>query len=199
VTDALAPYQAEFSRAGLDEAGAVRKLAAVHQALKTDGKSAILNLAQTYGIDLNEESQEYTDPALRQVQSQLTDLQNQTARQEQAAQQDKQEALLSAIQTFEQETDGSGKLAHPHFKALQGDITALFRAGLAKDLSEGYGKALAMRPDLVVVPKTIPKVDRAEKVRRAKKAATGIKSSGAVGKNPAKVMTLEEEIASQIP
>jgi len=197
VTDALAPYKQEFDAAGMDEAAAVRRLASVHQALKTDGKSAILNLAQTYGIDLSEEDQEFTDPALRQTQSQLSNIEQRIARQEQAAQHEKQEALLGTIKTFEEATDGSGKLLHPHFKTLQDDITALFNAGLAKDLGEGYSKAMSMRPDLAVV-KAVPKVNQAQKVAKAKKAATGIKSSGAVGKT-AKVMSLEEEIASQIP
>ncbi len=198
IQDALSPYEAEFSQAGLDHAGAVRKLAAVHQALKTDGKSAIMNLANTYGIDLNEADQEYADPALRQTQSQLSAIEQRIARQEQAAQQEQQNALLDSIKTFETEKDDTGKLRHPHFKVLQDDITALFNAGLAKDLGEGYTKALSMRPDLAVV-KTASKVNQAEKVAKAKKAATGIKSSGAVGKSPAKAMSLEDEIASQIP
>jgi len=198
IKDALTPYEHEFASAGLDHAGAVRKLAAVHQALKTDGRSAILNLAQTYGINLDEEGQEYTDPALRQTQSQLSAIEQRIARQEQAAQQTQQEALVSTIKTFEEATDGNGKLLHPHFQVLQDDITALFNAGLAKDLGEGYSKAMSMRPDLAA-PKPQPKANRAEKVAKAKKAATGIKSSGAVGKTPAKAMSLEDEIASQIP
>ena len=53
IKEALAPIEQDFASSGLDQAGAVRKLAAVHQALKTDGRSAIFNLAQTYGIDLS--------------------------------------------------------------------------------------------------------------------------------------------------
>ena len=196
VRDALAPYEQEFASAGLDHAGAVRKLASVHQGLKTDGKATILALAQTYGIDLSEEDPDM-DPATRQVQSQLTATEQRLARIEQEAQQTNQQAILDAIQKFENEKDTSGKLAHPHFRELQDDITRLLTGGIASGLEDGYRKALALRPDLIP-KKEIPKVSRAEKVKQAKKAATGIKSSGAVGK-PERALTLEEEIASLIP
>ena len=70
--------------------------------------------------------------------------------------------------------------------------------GKVNDLSEGYQKALAMRPELNVQPKPEgkPDISQAEKVRKAKKAATGVKSSGAVAKKNREAMTLEEEIAS---
>ncbi len=199
ISDALAPYEAEFSQAGLDKAGAVRQLASVHNALKTDGKAAILRLAETYNIDMTvEENQEYTDPALQTLKNQVADLKSQSTRQNNLAQQDKQNQLLATIQNFETETI-DGALAHPHFKTLQDDITRLFNAGIAVDLPDAYKKALSMRSDLTVVkptPVTATKEDKAQKVKKAKKAATGVKSSGATGKKRSD-MSLEEEIASQ--
>lgn len=200
VADALAPYENEFSRAGLDHAGAVRQLAGWHNALKESGRDAIFALANTYGIDLTEpDIDDATDPAIRSIQKQIGELQGTLTRQEQEAQQSQQEALIQEIQNFEEAKDDSGKLLHPHFAKLKDDITALFTAGLAKSLDEGYDKALKLRPDLQPTPKepakVVSKADSAEKVKKAKKAATGIRSSGAVGKQT-KELSLQEEIAS---
>lgn len=202
VTDALNPHRQDFESAGLDEAGAVRKLLAVHGMLKTGDKSAILNLAQTYGIDMDEEGQEYVDPALRQTQSQLSSIEQRIARQEQAAQHQEHSAILATIKQFEEAKDANGKLLHPHFREVQEEISSLMYAGIARkdDLEDGYKKAMALRPDLKPAEKKAePNISRAEKVAKAKKAATGIRSSGAVGKTPAKAMSLEDEIAAQIP
>lgn len=199
ITDSLAPYQAEFQSAGLDNAGAVRQLASWHSSLKTGGKSAILQLAQMYNIDLTETDDQDTDPAVRNLQAQVSDLKTQTARTVQAAQQDKQNQLYQTIQAFQAETDENG-LTHPHFETLHDDITRLFSAGIAKDLEDGYNKALMFRPDLVAKKPApvVEKPDQAAIVKKAKKAATGVKKSGATSKISREKMTLEEEIASHM-
>jgi hypothetical protein len=201
ITDALAPYQAEFAQAGLDSAGAVRQLASWHNALRTGGQAAVLQLANTYGIDMSvSEDQEYVDPAVQALRNQVSELKHQTTRQEQMAQQEKQQQILNVIQNFATETDSEGNLAHPHFEVLQDDITRLFQSGMASDLPDAYRKALSWRSDLTSTPKPSPssdkKKDQAKKVAKAKKAATGVKSSGAVSKKRRESMTLEEEIAS---
>jgi len=198
IRDALAPHEQDFARSGLDHAGAVRQLASVHTALKTNGKAAILQLAQSYGIDLTGDDQEPTDPAMASIQQELRVLREQTQRQTDEAQQRAQKDLLANIQAFETEQGADGKLLHPHFNELQNEITKLFQQGMASDLNDGYRKALAWRPDLTTpVVKTVEKTDKAAKVRKAKIAATGVKSSGATNKQR-KSMTLEEEIAAQI-
>lgn len=201
VTDALSPHQQEFAAAGLDEAGAVRQLASWHTALKTSPREAIQQLAATYGVDLSEPDldDETTDPALRSIQQELGSIKEGLTRNEQLAQQREQQELVATIQTFENAKDGEGKLMHPHFKELHDDITLLFEMGKVKSLEEGYEQALRLRPDLAVqkpVEKAKPKVDPVEKVKQAKRAATGVKSSGAVGKRDRGKMSLEEEIAS---
>ena len=203
--DALAPYEQEFARSGLDNAGAVRQLAHWHSALKTGGKPAVLELARMYGVDLSEpDADDNIDPALRQTQAQLTEMNTRLARQEAEAQQREQNQLLATIQAFETQTDDRGQLLHPHFKELQDTITGLYQAGESlkpASLEDAYNKALLLNPTLTAKkPKVeiVPKVNPAEKVKQAKKAATGVRSSGAVGKKERSKMTLEEEIASNM-
>jgi len=203
IRDSLAPYEQEFAKSGLDNAGAVRQLAHWHSSLKTDPNRAILELANMYGADLNaQEPDENIDPVLRQTQAQLNVVNQRLARQEQAAQQTQQNELYAKIQAFETQTDDKGQLLHPHFKALEETITGLFEAPDSirpQSLDEAYNKALLLHPGLSAPrpsPEVVPKVNPAEKVKQAKKAATGVRSSGAVGKKERSKMTLEEEIAS---
>lgn len=201
VTDALSQHKQEFAAAGLDEAGAVRQLASWHTALKTSPRETIHRLAATYGVDLSKPDldDETTDPTLRAIQQELGSIKEGLTRNEQLAQQQEQSQLLSTIQNFEEAKDGGGKLLHPHFKELHDDITLLFELGKVRSLEEGYAKALAMRPELNVKTteeKPKPKIDPAEKVKQAKRAATGVKSSGGVGKRDRGKMSLEDEIAS---
>ena len=200
VEDALSPYRAEFSAAGLDSAGAVRQLASWHDSLKTGGRDAILKLASIYQIDMTEEDQEYIDPALSTIKNELSELKHLTAQQQQAAQREQQSQLERVIDSFVTETDEGGKPKHPHFNALHDDIVKLFNAGMVKDLADAYNKALALRPDLTPAkpePAPVTKIDQALKVKKAKKAATGIKSSGATKRKRAE-MSLEEEIAANL-
>ena len=201
IQDALAPYQQEFASAGLDHAGAVRQLAHWHTALKNSPREAIQELAKTYGVDLSapDLDDETTDPTLRAIQQELGSVKQSLTRNEQLAQQREQEQLLATIQSFQTATDESGALKHPHFETLKDDITTLFQMGKVNDLETGYNMALKFHPDLAPAPKPKPAIkeeDPAEKVKKAKRAATGVKSSGAVGKRNRKEMTLEEEIAS---
>ena len=201
ISDALSPYKAEFAAAGLDQAGAVRQLAGWHESLKTGGKETILRLAQMYNIDLDgEDHDEFDDPALSGIKKELSALKQQTAQQQALAQQEQQNQLQRQIDDFVAETDEAGTLKHPHFNTLYEDMTKLFSSGMANDLSDAYNKALALRPELNVqktVSKPVIKQDQALKVKKAKKAATGIKSSGATKRKRAE-LSLEEEIAAQM-
>ena len=198
IEDALKPYQQEFQRAGLDYAGAVRQLASWDTALRQGGRDAVMQLAQAYNIDLNEpESDEYIDPQVKSVQDEIKQLKTLQSQQLQAAQQQRQQQILTTIESFRTATDEQGNLAHPHFDTLQNDITQLWQAGMVNNLDDGYRKALALHPELnKPVVKAESKPSQVDKVRQAKKAATGVKSSGAVGKKVRDKMTLEEEIAS---
>jgi hypothetical protein len=204
IRDALRPYEQEFASKGLDHAGAVRQLAHWDHAIKTGGKPAILQLAQAYGVDLSEDSDEPVDPVLRQTQNQLSEIKRQIARQNEEAQQRERQEIFQKIQAFETQTDDKGQLLHPHFKELEETITALYNAGEAlgpPSLEDAYNKALLLNPALAAKqPKAeiVPKINPADKVKQAKKAATGVRSSGAVGKKERSKMTLEEEIASNM-
>jgi len=202
VTDALSPFREEFSRAGLDEAGAVRQLASWHTALKNNPKQAIQELATTYGVDLSADIDDTTDPAMQPVLQEIGALKQHLSRQEQAAQQRELERISGVIQSFKSEKDESGNLLYPHFDKVEQDIAKLMESGIVErgNLTEGYKQAVRLRGLEAPAPKpkpAPPKEDQAEKVKRAKRAATGVKSSGAVGKKDHSKMTLEEQIAAE--
>lgn len=204
IRDALAPYEQDFARSGLDHAGAVRQLAHWHSALKTGGRAAVEELARTYGIDMTvEDSREPADPALQPILNELHGLKQTMTEQQKQAQLEHQAQLEAEVAAFESAKDEQGKLLHPHLKILEEDMSIFLESRRASGLQDAYDKALLLHPELSHRndpkddPKPDIKADQAEKVRKAKKAATGVRSSGAVGKKK-RDMSLEEEIAAQI-
>jgi len=207
VADALAPFEQEFSQAGLDHAGAVRKLASVHSGMKGSPIETLESLAQSYTgktlAELAELESETADPGSRAIQQQLGELKSHLSRQEQAAQQRELERISGVIQSFKSEKDESGNLLYPHFDKVEQDIAKLMESGMVErgNLTEGYKQATRLRGLEEYKPqkpqKPSPKEDQAEKVKRAKRAATGVKSSGAVGKKDHSKLSLEEQIASE--
>ena len=206
VDDALDPYREEFSQAGLDDAGAIRQLASWHASLRSNPKEAIQKLATMYGADLTqtEEVDEFADPAIAAVQKELQEMKQMQSRNEQQAQQTQQEKLRTQIQDFEEAKDESGSLKHPHFQAVYEDMTTLIKNGLAKGLDDAYTKATAWHPELKQAQVETPKAeqspakpDRAAKVKKAKKAASGVKSSGA-SSGKSNDISLRDEIAALV-
>ena len=205
IQDALAPYEQEFTRAGLDHAGAVRQLAHWHSALRSNPREAIQALAKTYGVEFEPDQDQEIDPAFQTLRSEIGDLKNTITRQQAEARQSEQNQILAEIQAFKEATDGKGNLSHPHFDLVQDDIAALFNAGIVErgNLSVAYDKAVMLKglaPQKIEPnPKPLPKVDDAEKVKKAKRAAAGPKSSGTVSKKqPPAFTTWEDEVRANI-
>ena len=203
IQESLAPFEQEFTRNGLDYAGAVRQLAAVHQGMRSDPRGTIKWLAQTYGVDLQADPEEgATDPALRSVLDEIGEIKTSLSRNEQQAKQVEHQRLIDQIKAFESETGDDGKLLRPHFQTVQDQMARLMESGLVErgDLQGAYDNAVRMAGLEVPKPPPVPQnADQAEKVKKAKRAATGVKSSGAVGKKtkpPAK--TWDEEVARHV-
>lgn len=119
-----------------------------------DPQSAINQLAQQWGVDLNNvlSEQPYIDPTisslLTPLQQQVQQLTQRIQQQDLQSQQRTQHALVSEISDFETVKDENGQLLHPHFAAVFDDMTALVNMGRAKDLPTAYKLATQFNPDL---------------------------------------------------
>ena len=119
-----------------------------------DPQSAINQLAQQWGVDLNSvlSEQPYIDPTitslLTPLQQQVQQLTQRLTQQDQQSQYQNQQALVSEISDFEAAKDDNGQLLHPHFAAVFDDMTALVNMGRAKDLPTAYKLATQFNPEL---------------------------------------------------
>jgi len=195
-TEVFDPYRHDLAINGLDEVTAVRQLLAVRGDLQQDPKTTLLNLARQYGVDLSQPTEEeYVDPSVLALRQELDGFKQEQARKELEVQQQSQQTLLSQVETFRDAKDKDGNATHPHFEEMRIDMGRLIQSGIAADMNDAYTRVLSMRSDLQpVIPKAEP--TKQERVKKAKKAATGVHSSGAATKSEA--LSLHDEISAQV-
>ena len=149
----LQPARQTINATGIGEAEYISRLLNADNALRTNPKMALRQLAQGYGIDLssmNEESESWNDPdpqyaqLLQQNQQIMSEL-------NQFKQQNMQSTVAQTEQTVEQfsaKTGADGKLTHPHFDKVRVKMGNLIDAGEAKGLDDAYTKAVRLDDDL---------------------------------------------------
>ena len=149
----LQPARQTIHATGISEPEYISRLLNADNALRTNPKMALRQLAQGYGIDLstmNEESESWNDPdpqyaqLLQQNHQIMSEL-------NQFKQQNIQSTVAQTEQTVEQfsaKTGADGKLMHPHFDKVRVKMGNLIDAGEAKGLDDAYTKAVRLDDDL---------------------------------------------------
>jgi hypothetical protein len=191
IDEILSPLRQHYSAQGLDDAGAVRQLAAWYQGLQVNPVQTLRQLATFFKTDiskLQQQEDEYVDPMIANLQAELGGTKQTLEQLQQQAQQDRQTTIVRQIQEFAEAKDAQGNLQRPHFAAVSEDITRLLQNGFATSLDDAYAKAVAWRPELTAAPAPAPApaaapapapAPNAERARKAKLAASGIRSSTA--------------------
>ena len=189
------PYEADFGPSGLDVVGGIRRLAAVHGALKEDPAAALSQLVQMYGLNPQSLIQELasrhnvdlldidmddayasgpqTTPELQLMQQQMQQLMSEM-------QTDRETAIRREMETFADEVDADGTRLRPHFDDVIEDMQKLVQAGIATGFADAYEKALALRPDAGGGDASPFVRSKSDAVRKAKRAA-----ENAIDGNPA--------------
>ena len=149
----LQPARQTINATGIGEAEYISRLLNADNALRTNPKMALRQLAQGYGIDLssmNEESESWNDPDPQYAQL-LQQNQHIMSELNQFKQQNMQSTVAQTEQTVEQfsaKTGADGKLTHPHFDKVRVKMGNLIDAGEAKGLDDAYTKAVRLDDDL---------------------------------------------------
>ena len=177
----MKPHMDDFSRAGMDEVGAVRQLLAAHDYLRKDPKQAIQWLAKNYGVDISEvgldtAEDDYADPQVKALQQQVAQLQGFLNQQQQTQMQSVQQDTQSMIDKFASAKDANGNPKHPHFEEVRDRMGVLIQGNQAQDLESAYEMAIYADPKLrqslmdnYAATKTQKEV-KTEAVKKAKKA-----------------------------
>lgn len=149
----LQPARQNIQATGIGEAEYISRLLNADQALRTNPKMALRQLAQGYGINLSsleDESESWNDPDPQYAQL-MQQNQQIMAELNQFKQQNMQSTVAQTEQTVEQfstKTDAEGKLIHPHFDKVRVKMGNLIDAGEAKGLDDAYAKAVRLDDDL---------------------------------------------------
>ena len=191
IEEVITPFRDEFSRAGMDDAGAVRQLLGAHKFLRESPQQAIAWLAQNYGVDINglgateQPEDDYTDPQVVQLRDQVSQLQGYLQNQQNQQQQARVVDTQQTIDTFANATTDDGAVAHPHFAAVRTTMGGLIQSGVATDMNAAYEMAVYADPELrsslidLQADKVQAKAKQAANVRKAKRAQrSNVKSSG---------------------
>lgn len=149
----LQPARQNIQATGIGEAEYISRLLNADQALRTNPKMALRQLAQGYGINLSsleDESESWNDPD-PQIAQLMQQNQQIMAELNQFKQQNMQSTVAQTEQTVEQfstKTDANGNLLHPHFEKVRVKMGNLIDAGEAKGLDDAYAKAVRLDDDL---------------------------------------------------
>lgn len=150
-------------------------------------RQALESIRQTYGISDAEED-EYRDPELASLESQVQSLSSQINQGQHAQQQAQLDAANQQIEQFKTQVDDKGTPLYPHFEAVEGKMSALVGSGEANDLQSAYDMAVYadanIRQQLVneQVSKAQAAAQAKVKTEKAKKAAAvNVSSSSAPG------------------
>lgn len=175
VLGALDPFKDQMARMGVSPDQAVAQIAARWGQLQSAPGEALTELARQYGPSmgaengrqfaqtilqavglspdalLDEHSPELDSPeanAIAELRRELQEMRSERQQDRSLQVETQQQTAQQAIDGFKAATNGDGKLAHPHFEALQADMGKLIGAGLATGLDDAYQRALALSPDL---------------------------------------------------
>lgn len=192
-------YASAFQARGVAPVEGLQGLLSTYAALEQNPSQTLQWLAERYGlavVDPRTQAQqakpatdEWVDPQVESLRKELADVkafmtqaQQASYQQQQAAVQRLQTDLLSEVEAFRKD--------RPHFDAVRHDMAILVREGRAKDLAEAYEMATWMNPQTrAALADEQRKTEEAERAKRAKEAARAAQvnvrsSTGATPRSP---------------
>lgn len=200
--DAIGPYAEHFKQIGATPVEIVRGLmpsaAMLYFGNPQQKLQALVETAQNFGVDLNalaNHQMPQVDPSIRQLQQQVSGLQNtlhqsysQQQQSVQAVQAQEMERLQSEITSFAQ--------SHPHFDAAREPMAHLLNSGQATTLDEAYAMAVYANDSLRQAALQQPAMQQqAQAAQRAKAAAVSVKGGSPTGSSgPSNPQSREDAI-----
>ena len=212
---AIDPWAGYLQQIGATPELAIQYLIGAEYQLRTGTpavkREALLKIAQDYDIDLEqaeggEGEEDSTDPAVKALQDELTNLRGLVTSQVQTQVAGQNAVAESDIQTFAEEKTEAGTLAHPHFNEVTEDMVSFAKAETAQgrkpNLKDLYDRAIwstpAVRAKLIASEKETDAKQRAEtakdKEQKARKAASSVSGAPAGAGQPEAKQNLREEI-----
>lgn len=194
----VAPFTQYWAQQGLSPAQGVTQLMSYAQALESDPRGTLQQLAQMYGVDLAEmvAEQPYVDPQVAALQQQIAQLQQANQSREQSALQAQQNRIAQEIQAFQSAVDETGSPKAPHFERVFDTMLTLAQLGKARDVQSAYDMAVRLDPALQAeITQQQAAQQAAAQAAAAKKALEASKTvQGRSTASQEPVMTMREEL-----
>lgn len=199
----IAPYEQAWQMQGLSAEQGVSRLMAYARALEENPASMIPQLAQMYGIDLQQlvQEQPYQDPEVVALRQQLAEVQQAQQSWTQQQQHQQHARLIEEVRAFATATDEQGGPKHPHFDRVYDRMLGLARGGLAQNLADAYQMAVSLDAELQAeIAQAKAKQEaatRAAEAKRAQEASRTVRSApGAEGTPPER--SLRDELLAAV-
>lgn len=201
--EVIQPYAQTFAMQGMTPVQGISQLLAYQQALTENPQETLMQLAQAYGVDLQQafENQPYVDPQVQTLQQKLESLEQQQAQAAQSQQQRQHEAIVEQIAQFASAADESGNPKHPHFESVYDDIVTLMQMGRASSLEDAYAKAVQYNPEVQAQlreqQEQVVAEQKAAEAQKAREAARTVTSKRAADPAPSD-KSLRDDLMDQL-
>ena len=202
-------YLSEVGRQlGLQPGALIGQIVQAERMLRTGDPNtkvnALLQLAQSYGIDLANLAKGGTgqpDPLIHDMRQQLQLTQRQLDEIRRHSEESQAAQLHSTIESFRSAKDDNGQPKHPHFERVKVVMGTLMQRGEASTLEEAYAKAVEPINEAIAqelkARQARAEQERKASVAKAKKAAP-VRSSGASPNGTAQASDLDALISQRL-
>ena len=177
LVQAIQPFQPILQQHNIDPAQWIGNLGRAHSILALgtpdQKRDMFAQLANDYGVSLNEAGGGYADPQFSLIAQELNQIKNQWNQFQTQQERTEQVSLQNEISSFSQDK--------PYFDEVRETMAGLLQAGMANDLQSAYEKAIRLNDDIAqkVQAEQAQKSDaeRHAKIAQAKAKALSPKSS----------------------
>lgn len=203
IYERIAPYEQYWAMQGMTAEQGVTQLLSYAEALARDPAGMIPQLAQMYGVDLQQlvQEQPYVDPEVATLKQQLAELQQAHYQREQYQQQEQHNRLIEEVRAFETAVDEQGNPKHPHFNRVFDRMIGLARGGLAQSLQDAYEMAVSLDAELQAeIAQQKAQAQAATQTAEAKRAVEASRTvrSKSVAESSPPERSLRDELAAQL-
>lgn len=206
IWDAIAPFQPDLQRYGIQPGKWIANLAAAHKVLAfgspAEKAQMVSRLAAEYQVPIDQLGQApQLDPNTKWLADQVAALQGKISQYDSLQQQREQQQLSDMVTRVRDERDQGGKLLRPHFETVREQMAGLLSSGFAQSLEDAYTKAVRLNDDLYREQATqlAPQgAQAAAVVAKAKAAAISPKSASPRGTDDAQPKGRRDAIAAQV-
>ena len=203
IYERIAPYEGYWRMQGMDASQGVTQLLSYAEGLANDPASMIPQLAQLYGVDLQQlvQEQPYVDPEVQALKQQLQELQQAQQNGVQQQQHQLHSRMVQEVQTFASSTDEQGQPLYPHFDRLFPRMLGLANGQIASNIQDAYEMALSLDKELQAeVTQQRAQTNAAARANEANKAlgASRTVKSKSVAEGAPPERSIRDELAAQL-